>query len=813
MRNVPKHVRTVREALRFSNARTDALCDITDSEWHELVEYWAYVRLMLPLRHVGGDALPVWVRDKIDANIADNTLRFERTQTSYREIARALHEGNAEYVVLKGFSQWPAYMQNPRFRAQSDIDVYCPPESIDRARDIFLGLGYEPETGQEHRPNDHLPNMRRKSNWRWRGNHFDPEIPVSIDLHFRFWNPELMRLNPTGLGHFWSRRVERHLDDLSFPALDQVDSLGYGTLHMLRNLLLGGLQPYYAYEVAWFLHTNANDKNFWSRWRELHDDSLRFLEAVCFHLSRNWFGCQLPEQVEEEIRSLPAPVHHWFQTYGDSPLADLAAPNKDVLWLHLSLLESASDKRAVLRQRLLPTPTPSVKTLAHWSPSVYRKVLRHAASRVTYHAQLIPSTLWQGARWWWSSAGFGRQFWTFYAASFFFDLGMYIFFMLFNLYLLACGHAEEFIGHVVSASAVGSMVGTIPAGLAAQRFGLRKTLLVCFGLLPIVLASRVLYVREFAQLGLAFLAGAVSTTYAVCISPALAQLTTRRNRALGFSVVFSFGIGEGAFASLLGGHLPGWLSRIRPLAHSTEITGIALLIASGIVGLALWPTSRLKFTAPEPEVVPEQAKKPYRLNPFLLRFLPALAVWSLVTGGFAPFANVYFTHYLRMPVERMGTVFSASQLSQVIAILLSPLIFRKFGLVAGIMYTQIATALALFGLATAQGAGAAGLVYVGFMAVQFMNEPGMCNLLMNEVSPAERSSASAWNFLVISASQAIAAVAAGHAFARYGYPLVICITAGLGLLAAFLFQRLLRNQVSDEFPQMNPTRRLAVQRQ
>jgi predicted MFS family arabinose efflux permease len=142
-------------------------------------------------------------------------------------------------------------------------------------------------------------------------------------------------------------------------------------------------------------------------------------------------------------------------------------------------------------------------------------------------------------------------------------------------------------------------------------------------------------------------------------------------------------------------------------------------------------------------------------------------------------------------------VFSASQFSQVVAILAAPLIFKRFGLVTGIMYTQIATAVALGCLSAVPGAASAALVYVGFMAFQWMSEPGMYSLLMNEVAPSDRSGASALNFLVISAAQAIAAFASGAAFSRFGYPAVIVVTAFVALLAAISFRLLLGNGISE----------------
>ena len=53
---------------------------------------------------------------------------------------------------------------------------------------------------------------------------------------------------------------------------------------------------------------------------------------------------------------------------------------------------------------------------------------------------------------------------------------MFVFFFLYNLYLLDCGFNEEFLGLVTSAMAVGSIVGTVPAGIMGPGLGLRRTM-------------------------------------------------------------------------------------------------------------------------------------------------------------------------------------------------------------------------------------------------------------------------------------------------------------------------------------------------
>ncbi len=392
-------------------------------------------------------------------------------------------------------------------------------------------------------------------------------------------------------------------------------------------------------------------------------------------------------------------------------------------------------------------------------------------------------TLLQRVRSWLANKNLSKEFWTFFAAAFFLDLGLYIFFLLYNLYLLDRGFKETFVGLVTSAWAIGSVVGTIPAGILAQRFGLRRSLLICLVLVSLILALRVVIGGEKPLLALSFLGGAVFTIWAVCISPAVAQLTSPANRAFGFSLIFSAGIGIGVLGGQIGGHLPDWLARIGLAVTAVRAKQLALLIACGTGALAICPLAFLRFaSAPPPE------RKLYPRNPFLRRYLPVIAVWSFAVGAFSPFFNVYFSQHLRMPVQQIGTVFSASQLAQVVAILGAPVVFRKFGLVTGIMYTQVAAMLALGCLSAVPQVLTASAVFIGYTAFQWMSEPGMFTLLMNQVAASEQTGASALSFLVVNLSQAIAATVAGASFVKFGYPTVLSAIAGVGLIAACLFR-------------------------
>ena len=218
-----------------------------------------------------------------------------------------------------------------------------------------------------------------------------------------------------------------------------------------------------------------------------------------------------------------------------------------------------------------------------------------------------------------------------------------------------------------------------------------------------------------------------------------------------------------------------------------------LLIASAIVALGLVPLSMLQIAAP-----PSSAGKLYPRNPFLWRFLPAVALWSLVTGSLSPLANVYFSQYLHTPLARIGIIFSCSNLLQVLGILVAPFLFRRLGLVSGVACTQLAAALLVGFLAASSAALPAALLYVGFTGFLWMSEPGLFSLLMSGVAPSERAGASSLNFLVISLVQAVAVAATGASFTRFGYPTVLGTIALVALLAAVAFWALLGRKLETK---------------
>ena len=193
---------------------------------------------------------------------------------------------------------------------------------------------------------------------------------------------------------------------------------------------------------------------------------------------------------------------------------------------------------------------------------------------------------------------------------------------------------------------------------------------------------------------------------------------------------------------------------------------------------------------PPAQAAPPRARTLPR-SPFVLRFLAVFAVWHFATGAFNPFFNAFLSRHLHASSEQIGTIFSAAQVAQVAAIFCAPLVLKRCGLIRGVVGMQVATALALATAGWAPAGLLAATGYCGYMAFQYMSEPGTFSLLMDGVRPEERAGASALNFVIAFAAQGLAAAAAGSALYRFGYRPVLSAASVVMLLAAVLLAVLL----------------------
>ena len=212
----------------------------------------------------------------------------------------------------------------------------------------------------------------------------------------------------------------------------------------------------------------------------------------------------------------------------------------------------------------------------------------------------------------------------------------------------------------------------------------------------------------------AFLNGMFFSCWAVAFCPVVASMSPEKNRPLAFSLVTSIGISIGVVVGIGGSHLPSVFEHGPFLLSSLASKQVCMAMGSALIALAAIPAAGLAKAR-----LPERAARIYPRGRFIWHFLIAIFIWIAATSSFNSFFTAYFSRRIHFGLEQIGFVFSAGQLFQIAAILLAPVVIRKFGEAGGIAAMQVATALmlALLALGPTQIASVA---YIGYVSFQYM---------------------------------------------------------------------------------------------
>ena len=674
---LPRYGKALIHALRFNESNVRFLKELDSDEWQHLLNLCDRMQITLLMGCLARAQLPASISSRIGKNYRDNATRFDRLQTALTQIGSSLDDRLIDFTILKGFTHASSFVGDPLLRSQGDIDLWCQGTSVFEAQSALIDLGYRSIGRSKGR---HLDPMVREQSWQWRGDYYDPELPIPVDLHYKLWDEEMEHIAGPAEAEMWDRRSAFTLPNGRVAyQLGLQDSLAFAALHFMMHLLHGDMRLQRAWEIAYFLQSRHDDR-FWRKWKDVYSDDVRQLQVVTFAMVHEWFGGMLPNRIEEERERLPADLNLWIEHYVWSPVESLFKTNKDELWLNLALLRSKKVKSQVFVRRLLPLHAINLGPVNLEAAALNRDVIAARFGlqwkRTLHHTWVIPHTCFGAIRWWWRRQELGSQFVLFALASGIFDFGEFVFFLLYNVYLVQCGFHEKVIGQIAAAVTFGTFAGAIPAAAFLRSFGMRTSLLAAIAGAAMAGVIRIFVMSPSILILSAFLNGAAMSFWAVSLPPVVAGVTNSKNRTLAFSIVTAIGIGVGSIAGIVGGSLPGLLAKISPSSTTLETSPTALLAGCAFLTIALVPMSRLRINPPPAAQTEDRV---YPRSRFTIAFFVTLFIWSLGTGGFNPFFNLYFSRHLQVGLKPLGLIFSFSQFAQVISILILPALLKAVG--------------------------------------------------------------------------------------------------------------------------------------
>jgi MFS family permease len=375
-----------------------------------------------------------------------------------------------------------------------------------------------------------------------------------------------------------------------------------------------------------------------------------------------------------------------------------------------------------------------------------------------------------------------------------------IYSVLFNLYLLRMGYGPEFVGLVNASGLLAIVAFSLPAGTLSGRWGTRRMMIagLClmvtgYGLSPLPMPA---FAPDAAQrtwiLAANLLGGLGIATYLVNGSPFMMGATGPEERAHAFSMQGALSPLAGFAGSLVGGWLPGVLAP----ALGVSLDGpapyrYALLIATVAMSPAVLAMLATRETGPART---EETATPAGPAPYGLIALMALVVLLQAAGEGAArtFFNVYLDAQLHVPTPQIGALFAVGQLLAAPAALTAPLLMARWGRGRTYVLASLGVALSLLPLALVPHWSAAGLGFVGLIALASIARPIVIIYQQEAVSPAWRSAMASGTTMGVGLSWFATALGGGHAIAALGYPSLFLTGAALTTSGALLFWAHLR---------------------
>jgi len=365
--------------------------------------------------------------------------------------------------------------------------------------------------------------------------------------------------------------------------------------------------------------------------------------------------------------------------------------------------------------------------------------------------------------------------------------------VLFNLYLLRLGYGPEFIGLVKAVGALVMAFSSLPAVTVGQRWGTRRALIAGVGAMAIGYGAYSL--THFLPTGwwMAWVLGSVVlshlglTLYFVNGTPFLMAATRPAERSLAFSLQVALAPLAGFAGSLVGGVLPSIIAgMVDTSANDYAPFGYALLLASVLLipGLLVLRSTREVSCELEKDESTQGGSVPYRL----IIMLTAVVVLRLAgRTASRTFFNVYLDDDLLVSTALIGALSAAGLLVSVPAALATPMLVARWGNRRVIAWGSLGIALSLLPLALIPHPGAAGISFVGVMALFSLTTGPFRVFGLELVSPRWRLAMSGALMLGVGLSTTAIALGGGYAITALGYRAMFLGAAGVSAMGALLF--------------------------
>lgn len=364
-------------------------------------------------------------------------------------------------------------------------------------------------------------------------------------------------------------------------------------------------------------------------------------------------------------------------------------------------------------------------------------------------------------------------------------IGLGIFNVIFNLYILELGYSATFLGLVISSNLVFAAVFLFPGGAISDKIGRKNTLLLSTGLM--VTSSIAVSIAQDKALLLVgnSVRGLANSMIMVVIAPFMMEQSNRYERMHLFSVDAALRSFSRMIGSLIGGLLP---AAFAVAGLSVTIQYQYTLLTAGIFTLlAFFPLVLIQEKKKAPTPSSSGAHLFEEKRKFVGEFVFCSSLIGFGAGVIVPFFNVYFSQVLRATPAQIGLMFSLGELSMGVASLVLPFVVRKYGKVGSIVLTQILSIPFLLLITVSDSLFSSFIGYFFRTTLMNMAAPAQQNFFMDEISEHERGKANSLSQFGSTLSRAVGSDIGGYLLSIGNFTQAFQITGFIYVVGTALF--------------------------
>jgi len=388
-------------------------------------------------------------------------------------------------------------------------------------------------------------------------------------------------------------------------------------------------------------------------------------------------------------------------------------------------------------------------------------------------------------------AGLGRNAKLFLLMTAISGLGNGIFMLFLNLFILARGNDETFLGMFMSLQSLAALGLGLPMGVLADSLGRKRSLLLGSLLVTVGALIVILSPLDWPLMVAAVAWGGGSAVYMATGPAFMAENAAPDDRSTLFSLRMGIMMVVAFAGSVVGGPLPGCFAGLLGwAAESAAAYRATLLTATGVMVLALAPLLMLRerSSVDRGSEVGLQVSLRALLRTDVLRLLVPQLIIGLGAGLLIPYLNVFFKQRFAISDSLLGFAFGISQLGMGLATILAPIVAERWGNVRTIVASELASLPFLLTL------GFVPLLPVAIGAfwlratLMNMGGPLYTAFAMEQADESERGKLGAMLGLTWSVGRGIGPGISGVVQQRLGFAPLFLTTGATYLVAAVLLQ-------------------------